>query len=107
MVSATSNLWLRTRIAFADAAEMAARFTQIRAQGVATTAKEEDLFSVSISTPVLSSSGVVLGALNVSALESRVPHTRISERLGAPIKAAAARMAKILEHQAADGINAL
>ncbi|NIY96156.1 MAG: IclR family transcriptional regulator [Rhodobacteraceae bacterium] len=98
---------LRTRIAFADAAEMAARFAEIRAQGVATTAKEEDLFSVSISAPVLSSSGVVLGALNVSALESRVPHTRISEQLGAPIQAAAARVAKILEHQAAAGVNAL
>ncbi|SDF58130.1 transcriptional regulator, IclR family [Salipiger thiooxidans] len=98
---------LRTRIAFADAAEMAARFAEIRAQGVATTAKEEDLFSVSISAPVLSSSGVVLGALNVSALESRVPHTRISEQLGAPIQAAAARVAKILEHQAAVGVNAL
>lgn len=98
---------LRKRIAFADAAEMAARFAEIRSQGFATTSKEEDLFSVSISAPVLSSSGVVLGALNVSALESRVPHTAISERLGTPIRAAVVRVARILEHQAETGLNGL
>ena len=86
---------------------MAARFAEIRSQGFATTSKEEDLFSVSISAPVLSSSGVVLGALNVSALESRVPHTAISERLGAPIRAAVVRIARILEHQAETGLNGL
>ncbi|AUC56223.1 hypothetical protein CDO87_23340 (plasmid) [Sagittula sp. P11] len=98
---------LRKRIAFADAAEMAARFAEIRSQGFATTSKEEDLFSVSISAPVLSSSGLVLGALNVSALESRVPHTAISERLGPPIRAAVVRVARILEHQAETGLNGL
>ncbi|MFN3207575.1 MAG: IclR family transcriptional regulator [Roseovarius sp.] len=95
---------IRARLPFATAAEMAERFEQTRRSGHAVTAKEEDLFSVSISAPVVSGSGTVWGAFNISALESRVPRDRVGELLAGPLHDAVAQAKKLFETQTRSGL---
>lgn len=68
----------------------------VKARGYALTEKAEDLYSVSMSVGVIGSDGRPIGAVNVSALQSRLPKTEAEARLLAPMREASARISRAL-----------
>lgn len=79
----------RRRMGTSDFETYADVLQDIRDQGYALTEKSEDLYSVSMSVPVFSTSGPPLGMINVSALQSRLPKSDAVARLLAPMREAA------------------
>lgn len=79
--------------AFAAYAEL---LDAVRACGYALTEKSEDLYSVSMSLPVLNSEGIPVGAVNVSALQSRLPRSDAEAHLLVPMRRAVARIGRAL-----------
>ncbi|WP_108659590.1 IclR family transcriptional regulator [Acuticoccus kandeliae] len=70
---ARADARILARLSWRTRDEMVAHFAGIRAAGYAQTEKSEDIFSVSLSAPILGPGGVPLGAVNVSALRARYP----------------------------------
>lgn len=84
------------RLNVGDFASYSRLLDLVRSRGYALTEKAEDLYSVSMSVPVIGRDGRAVGAVNVSALQSRLPKVDAETRLLDPIRLAATRIARAL-----------
>lgn len=86
----------RERLNIGAFAEYSQLLNQVRVRGYALTEKSEDLYSLSMSLPVMGTDGRPVGAVNVSALQSRLPKPDAEARLLSPLRNAASRIAQAL-----------
>ncbi|MDP3342171.1 IclR family transcriptional regulator [Frigidibacter sp.] len=86
----------RERLNIRDFAAYSQLLDLVKSRGYALTEKAEDLYSVSMSVGVIGADGRPVGAVNVSALQSRLPKAEAEARLLAPMRAAAARIGRAL-----------
>ncbi|CAM5540645.1 IclR family transcriptional regulator [Frigidibacter albus] len=86
----------RERLNIADFGAYSQLLGRVKDRGYALTEKAEDLYSLSMSLAVIGADGLPVGAVNVSALQSRLPKAEAEARLLEPMRSAVRRIAQAL-----------
>lgn len=90
-----SSEYARRRVGWGSEEEIAAYFSAVREAGFALTEKMEDQDSLSLSSPVFGSKGMVVGAINISTLKTRFTKQQAEKAL-APALLEGSRLASEL-----------
>ena len=86
----------RERLNIADFSAYSRLLDLVRSRGYALTEKSEDLYSLSMSVAVIGADGRPVGAVNVSALQSRLAKADAEAQLLVPLRSAALRVTRAL-----------